>query len=185
MENIDIEKVKDKWISLIEKVKMDIKEDELQKLTTDEKVCLYAEYHSLNETLSICSSSNVFGAAISNITNDVKSMSTLPVSLKILTWFSLENDLKNVYISSSPRYDTPYGKTIQVGDLSFSKPINKNDQNLQQTMDKIIYDEMIKYFRDNNDKTIYIYMIIQNIKIIENISNGGSTLVWTSRLYAE
>lgn len=177
----DINKVKEKWGKIVLDIKNNIIEDEYQKLTTEEKLCLYAEYHTKNEVL-MGSTLSGLGVGSCSIGTHIPPKTTLPISLKILTGLSLNNDFKKVYIINSPRYTTKSGRDISVGDIEFSKPINKNLPDFENVMDNTIYECTLEYLNKQTDKMIYIYNLVQRVIIIEDVSNGGSTLRWTCRL---
>lgn len=178
--NVKLETAKGKWMPVIDTIKKTLKEEEEQNMTAEEKICIYAEYHSINEATNL---NYINGSTIDLLVNkNIDTSSTLPLSLKILTSFGLNHDLKNIRIIPSPRYELYTGKVITSGDVEFVHPINKNSETLQKNIDDIIYNVMIDFLQKNENKKIYIYLLIQSINIMDNVSDGGSILKWRTRI---
>ena len=193
MIEIDIEKTVKRWNPVLEQLKRELTDknseylEKMENLTADEKICLYAELHTLNEAAQISTSGMGMGDVaipISSTNDSLKNInnSLLPSSLKVLTALSLDNDLKDIIITGSPSYTNSKGRQIHVGDLMFSEKVSEAGGDY---LEKLIHKKTLNHFKTvlstkNEYSKIYLYLIVQNVKIVSK-TNDGMFLEWTTR----
>jgi hypothetical protein len=185
MKTSEFKSVVSRWSPIIKEIDND-PEIDIEKLTKEEKICLYAHniskleknYSSTNNNLHI-----LYPIRIENTDKQLINNSTLPISLKILKKI---NDFKNIIIVDSPV--TKYGdKNVRVDDIEHSKDISDlliedvlsvDDLNKIEDIIITIMDEYFeKLLSENVDKKIFLYIVVQSIRISNN-----KQLLWRTRL---
>lgn len=186
MKKTELLKIVKMWSPIIDELNKE-SEINVEKLTKDEKMCLYAHYHSKLESTCVdtCNSLHILPSSNIKMTDDqILNNSTLPISLKIL---KNVNNFKNISIVNSPITELD-GVTVRVGNIEHSKDISDLliEDELSLTVLSEIEDVLIssmneffeKLLSENPDKKIFLYIVIQSILIMKN----EKKLLWGTRL---
>jgi hypothetical protein len=178
-----------KWSPIIDELNSD-PEIDVEKLTKKEKMCLYAHYHDISESVG-------GGMTTFDQLSDESRLNstTLPVSLKILKEI---NNFKNIIIVNAPLYSY-YDKNIRAGNIYFTRQLSEilrdpdesfKDKNTNFSLEdldgiekyicSITAEYINKLVEENENKKIFLYIVVQNIMILDN-----QKLCWTTRLAVE
>jgi hypothetical protein len=193
MKKSEFTKIIEKWTPVIEKLEIDPVIN-IDKLSKNEKLCLYAHIHFLLENSSIENDYMYTGNDLHilrppfNITTNkiLSNQSTLAMSLKILKKIEKWD---NIIIVESPYNDYKNYK-ITVKNIEFTKDVSELLTEDEISLDdisqieNIIITTMNEYFdkiiEENIDKKIFIYIVVQSISIMK--TGESKILLWRSKL---